>query len=131
MRIRALFITILAIIACGCNRERPAANAAVEVWGWNIAAASLEALVPAFQQRAPDLAITVTMSGTAMQSRFLLSLVAGVGAPDISQLQLVDAPKFTPSEKLADLTDVAKQYEHEFAPSFWKNCVHDDRVYAI
>lgn len=103
----------------------------VELWGWNIAAASLEALTPAFNEQYPDIKLSITMSGTAMQSRFLLSLIAGVGAPDISQLQLVDAPQFTPSGKLADLTEAARQYENDFSPAFWANCVHDGRIYAI
>ena len=128
-------ISLLGIIllpAWGC-RDRSTAPAvpALEVWGWNIAAASLEALVPAFQEERAAIDVNVTMSGTAMQSRFLLSLIADVGAPDVSQLQLVDAPKFTPSGKLADLTEVAARYEDQFSPAFWANCVHDGRVYAI
>ncbi len=131
-RAAAVRCGLLLVLLCGCE---PAANrndsASVEVWGWNIAAASLEALKPAFQERRPDVAVNITMSGTAMQSRFLLSLIAGVGAPDVSQLQLVDAPQFTPSGKLMDLTELAGAYAGQFTPSFWANCLHEGRLYAI
>lgn len=108
-----------------------APKAELEVWGWNIAAGSLEKLVPAFNDRYPDIHVSIHMSGTDMQSRFLLSLVAGVGAPDISQLQLVDAPRFGPSGRMMDLTDLAAKYEKRFSPAFWQNCVYDGRIYAI
>ena len=110
--------------------ERPL-EADLEVWSWNIAAASLEQLIPAFNERYPDIDVNIYMSGTNMQSRFLLSLVAEVGAPDISQLQLVDAPRFGPSGRMMDLTDRARQYADQFSPSFWKNCVDDGHVFAI
>ena len=131
---------VLAACASGCVAsdppgEGPSADselkAEIDIWSWNIAAASLEKLVPSFNERYPDIKVTIDMSGTNMQSRFLLSLVAGVGAPDLSQLQLVDAPRFGPSGRMMDLTEVAKQYEDSFSPSFWQNCVHNGRIYAI
>ena len=129
--ILSLLIPLFILSGCSGQGTSTSEGVALEVWGWNIAAASLEALVPEFQKQHPDVAVSVTMSGTAMQSRFLLSLVADVGAPDISQLQLVDAPKFTPSDKLTDLTEMAHPYEEVFSPAFWGNCVHEGRVYAI
>jgi ABC-type glycerol-3-phosphate transport system substrate-binding protein len=66
-----------------------------------------------------------------MQSRFLLSLSAGVGAPDVSQLQLAEAARYSRTRRLTDLTPVARKYEKDFPASFWKNCVFEGRVYAI
>jgi len=59
----------------------------VVVWGWNIASASLSKLVPSFNAIYPGVCVDVSMTGTNLQSRFLLSLSAGVGAPDVSQLE--------------------------------------------
>jgi len=123
-------LVVLAVLSACCTLEAHAATN-IEVWSWNIAAASLEKLIPAFNEHHPDIHVNIYMSGTDMQSRFLLSLVAGVGAPDISQLQLVDAPRFGPSGRMMDLTDRAQKYADDFSPSFWKNCVYDGRIFAI
>ncbi len=103
----------------------------VEVWGWNIAGASLTALAPAFESSHPDTDIVVKVSGTSMQSRFLLSMSSGRGAPDISQLQEREAGKFTRTGKLTDFTPWAMKYKNDFPASFWQSCVVDNRVYAI
>ena len=103
----------------------------IDVWGWNIAAKSLAKLVPDFNRRYPHVAVNVDMTGANLQTRFLLSLSAGVGAPDVSQLQMVDAPKYIATERLTDLTPVAARYEKSFSPSLWRNCLHNGKVYAI
>src|SRR5437016_835757 len=79
----------------------------VQVWSWNIAAKSLQKLVPAFHQKYPRVKVDVDMTGTNMQARFLLSLSAGVGAPDVMQLQMTEAPHYIATHRLADLTPVA------------------------
>ncbi len=103
----------------------------IQVWGWNIAAASLNKLVPAFNAIYPQVKVNVNMTGANLQSRFLLSLSAGVGAPEISQLQLAEAARYSITRRLTDLTEVAAKYEKDFPASFWKNCVFEGRVYAI
>ncbi|MBN2311199.1 MAG: extracellular solute-binding protein [Candidatus Hydrogenedentes bacterium] len=124
-------VALAGVVLAVCALAAGAEQTPIEIWSWNIAAASLEELVPAFNERRPDVSVTINMSGANMQSRFLLSLIAGVGAPDVSQLQLVDAPKFNPSGRMMDLTEHAKQYEAQFSPAFWVNCVHEGRIYAI
>lgn len=106
-------------------------NADLQVWAWNIAAASLNELAPGFEKQFPGCKLFVNMTGRNLQSRFLLSLSAGVGAPDVAQLQQREAPRYGMTGKLADLTAVAKPYENAFAASFWKSCVHEGRIYAI
>lgn len=103
----------------------------IQIWAWNIAAASLNELAPGFEKQYPNCHIHVNMTGTNLQSRFLLSLSAGVGAPDISQLQAREAPRYGITGKLTDLTPVAAKYEKDFAPSFWRDCVYEGRIYAI
>jgi len=103
----------------------------IQVWGWNIAAASLEKLVPPFNDIYPRVIVHVNMTGAYLQSRFLLSLSAGVGAPDVSQLQLAEAARYSRTRRLTDLTPVARKYEKDFPASFWKNCVFEGRIHAI
>ena len=103
----------------------------LQVWGWNIAAASLNKLVPGFNEVYPHVRINVNMTGANLQSRFLLSLSAGVGAPEVSQLQLAEASRYARTLRLTDLTPVAEKYASQFPASFWENCVYEGRVYAI
>lgn len=103
----------------------------VEFWGWNIASASLEKLRPGFNQEFPNCAIHINSGGESVQSRFLLSLAAGVGAPDIAQFQCREVLRYSSTGKLADLTEVAGAYASAFPPSFWENCVYQGRLYAI
>ena len=75
-------------------------DGAIEVWGWGIAAKSLNQLVPAFNRKYPKVTVDVNMTGANMQTRFFLSLAAGAGAPDVSQLQIREAPKYAETGQL-------------------------------
>ncbi len=103
----------------------------VVVWSWNIAAKALKDLIPSFEKRYPGVHVTVDMTGAKMQTRFMLSLAADVGAPEISQLQLSDAPHYMATGKLADLTAVAAQYSNDFPASRWEDCEVNGHVFAI
>lgn len=113
--------------------EVPAAQARgdITVWSWNIAAKSLQKLAPDFEKRDPQVRVTVDMTGARMQTRLMLSLAAGVGAPDVSQLQNTEAPHYIATGQLADLTAVAAKYRTMFPASLWDNCTLHGRVYAI
>lgn len=112
------------------NEEREGATS-ISAWGWNIAADSLDSLAPGFEAEHAEIDIRITRSGANMQSRFLLSLAGGVGAPDICQLQEREAQKFTSTHRLADLTGYARSYAKEFAPAFWASGQHEGHTYAI
>lgn len=109
----------------------PQVEGTIDIWAWNIAAAALKNLMPEFNKRYPNVKAGITMSGANMQSRFLLSLSARVGAPDISQLQHVETPFYVDTERMLDLTPMAKKYEGQFAEAFWRNCCKDGKIYAI
>lgn len=104
---------------------------AITVWSWNIAAKSLQRLAPDFERRQPAVKVNVDMTGARMQTRLMLSLAAGVGAPDVSQFELTDAPRYIATGRLADLTPVAEKYKAQFPASLWDNCTLNGRVYAI
>lgn len=103
----------------------------LEVWSWNIAAKSLQKLTPAFNRSYPHVRVNVDMTGARMQARLLLSLAAEVGAPDVSQLQLAEAPRYIATGKLADLTPVAAKYKTRFPAALWDSCLQNGKVYAI
>lgn len=135
---RGAVIAVVALVAAGLTwlprlggDAQADGRQRVEVWGWNIAAESLDGLTPAFEQQHPDIDVAVNVSGANLQSRFLLSLASGVGAPDVAQLQERETPKFTATSRLMDLTPVAQRYADQFASAFWSSCLYDGRVYAI
>jgi lactose/L-arabinose transport system substrate-binding protein len=103
----------------------------ITVWGWNIAAKSLKSLVPKFNEHWPRVEPDVHVSGANMQTRFLLSLAAGTGAPDVMQLQAYETPRYVATGRLTDLTPVAAKYAKDFPAASWANCLHDGKVYAI
>jgi len=103
----------------------------VTVWSWNIAAKSLQSLTPQFEHDHAGTKVTVEMNGTNIQSRLLLALVAGVGAPDVTQFQFYEAPHYIATGTLADLTPVAKKYETMFPKAVWQNCTMNGKIYAI
>src|SRR5690349_18791879 len=51
------------------------------VWSWNIAAKSLQGLIPAFERDYPHVHVAVDMTGARMETRVMLSLASNVGAP--------------------------------------------------
>jgi lactose/L-arabinose transport system substrate-binding protein len=106
-------------------------HGALTVWSWNIAAKSLQRLIPDFNRRVPHVKVQVDMTGARMQTRLMLSLAADVGAPDISQFELTDAPRYIATRRLADLTPVAAKYRTLFPASLWDNCTLEGHVYAI
>jgi lactose/L-arabinose transport system substrate-binding protein len=103
----------------------------VTAWSWNIAAKSLKELVPGYERTHLGVHVAVDMTGANMQTRLMLSLAAGVGAPDVSQFELTDAPRYIATGRLADLTPVAGKYRALFPTSLWDNCTINGRVYAI
>ncbi len=127
----AVTIVLLLAFAPTASSEGGPPRVELQGWAWNIAAASLNELVPAFMRRHPDIGVHVAMTGTNMQSRLLLSLSSGVGAPDFCSLQSVEAPFYAQTRRMTDLTPWAAKYEKAFAPAFWNNAVFEGRVYGI
>lgn len=103
----------------------------IEVWAWNIAAVALGDIVPGFNEQYPHVRVSVNMTGANMLVRLMLSLSSGMGAPDVSQIEAQNAPRFALTGRLTDLSPFAMKYADRFAPASWGNCVHEGKLYAI
>ncbi|MCL4694679.1 MAG: extracellular solute-binding protein, partial [Candidatus Hydrogenedentes bacterium] len=104
----------------------------LNVWAWSIAAASLEQRIPAFRETYPGVDININMSGSSTANlRLMLTLSSGSGAPDVSQIEIANAPRYSMTGRLIDLTKVAAPYADRFVPASWANCTLNGRVYAI
>jgi lactose/L-arabinose transport system substrate-binding protein len=109
----------------------PNTSGHVTVWAWNIAAESLKKITPEFSKKYPHVDVNVDMTGARMQTRLMLSLASGVGAPDVSQFEIYDARRFIATGQLADLTPVAGKYKDLYPAYLWDNCQMNGHVYAI
>lgn len=104
----------------------------LNVWAWSIAAASLEQRIPAFREMYPSVDININMSGSSTANlRLMLTLSSGAGAPDVSQIEIANAPRYGMTGRLTDLTEVASPYADRFVPASWANCALNGRIYAI
>lgn len=131
--IKTFFVYSICLSICAhCVSAEPnQIEGAIEIWAWNIAAGSLGKLLPEFNAKYPNIKVNISKTGWQVQSRLLLSLSAGIGAPDATQLLVTETQRYTSTGRLMDLTSVAIKYERDFVPSYWQNCLYDGKVYAI
>jgi len=113
------------------NKSPQKIRGEINVWAWTIAAGSLQKLLPLFNEKYPNIKVNISKTGWQVQQRLLLSLSAGVGAPDITQLLGMETQRYTFTGELMDLTGVAGQYEKDFVPSTWQNCLYNGKLCAI
>jgi lactose/L-arabinose transport system substrate-binding protein len=137
-------VTALAIVATACggddspddaelSADTPAEEleADLEVWAWNVAAASLEDAVPGFNEQYPNVNVTVNDIGREdVYQRLIIGLEAGgEGLPDVSALE---------SDRIATvynsfpdgLTDLgqfgADEYQQDYEEGKWDDSVGPD-----
>lgn len=140
--IRLLLLCLL-LLAAGCSesdtqepvttllQSSSALHGSITVWSWNIAAKALIHATPDFERQHPGVHVDVEMTGARMQTRILLALAAGVGAPDVASIQQTDIPYFISTRQFTDLTPVAEKYRDMFPASAWNNCMLNGHLYAI
>ncbi len=103
----------------------------ITVWAWNIAAKGLREVLPDFNKQYPNVKVDINMTGGQMLQRLLTSLAAGVGAPDVAQLETRYLERYTITGRLMDLTPVILPYKDDFVDSKWPPCIHEGRIYAV
>lgn len=131
-----LLLLTMVLAACGeaetSPTEAPAAGAPadpaqvegeVTVWAWNIAAKSLEAVVPEFNKQYPNVKVTVQDVGRLdVYDRLTTGLQGGgAGLPDVVAVESDRMDVYTAAfpEGFADLTSRAEKYKAQFDPSKW------------
>ncbi|MBN1516635.1 extracellular solute-binding protein [Candidatus Sumerlaeota bacterium] len=103
----------------------------LEVWSWNVAGNCLLDANEDFKKEYPEIDSELIITSTMVQQRLMLSLISGVGAPDVTQYEAVDAPRYNISGRMLDLTEWAMKYKDDFSQAYWINCEYEGKVYAI
>lgn len=107
----------------------------VTVWGWNVAAKSLQANIEGFNKLYPNVKVTVPDIGQKdVYDKLTTGLAAGgSGLPDVVQVESDHMDVYTSRfpEGFADLTDRASKYEKDFDPSKWAQSKAKGKIRSI
>ncbi|NWJ48882.1 MAG: sugar ABC transporter substrate-binding protein [Chloroflexi bacterium] len=107
----------------------------VTVWGWNVAAKSLQADVEGFNKLYPNVKVTVQDIGRLdVYDKLTTGLAAGgVGLPDVVQVESDHMDVYTSKfpDGFADLTEKATKYEKDFDPSKWAQSKINGKIRSI
>lgn len=105
---------------------------AVTVWAWNIAAKSLNALVPAFNKIYPNIKIQVLeIPYDEANNKFRLAMNSGSGFPDVWTSEGPVTGEYIQRGALLDITDKALPYKNDFVNYKWAEVTRGSRIYAL
>jgi lactose/L-arabinose transport system substrate-binding protein len=107
----------------------------ITVWGWNVAAKSLDSNVAGFKKLYPGVNVKVEDIGRLdVYDKLTTGLAAGgAGLPDVVAIESDRMDVYTTKfpEGLADLTERASKYEKDFDPSKWAQSKPKGKVRSI
>jgi len=136
----ALMGMTLVLTACSSSSTtEPQADATkgeIKVWGWNIAAKSLQAIVPEFNKKYPDIKVVVEDIGrTDVYDKVTAGLSAnGAGLPDVIQMETERLPIYTHQfpDGFANLSKLgADAYKDKISASKWQQAAVKDKIIAM
>ncbi|OGA35439.1 MAG: hypothetical protein A3G80_15285 [Betaproteobacteria bacterium RIFCSPLOWO2_12_FULL_62_13b] len=123
---------VVAILLLGFDLGIAYAKDKLTVWTYDQNTLVVNALKPEFEKKYPNVEIEVVKMGPwDLMDKLLVSLASGSGLPDVSVVIRRAFTKYAASEKLVDLTDLAKLYEKDFDSTIWGEGTYQNRVYGI
>lgn len=121
--------TSQATSAADLNPEPPGT---ISIWAWNTAAKSLQALIPEFNKRYPDITVKVLeISHDDANQKFRLAVTTGSGFPDVWDTEGPLTYEYIKAGALMDLTSLASQYKNDFVSYKWAEVMQNNKIYAI
>ncbi|MFC7581060.1 ABC transporter substrate-binding protein [Schaalia naturae] len=96
----------------------------ITVWAWEPTIQQDSDVVKAFEEKYPNIHVTVTNVGGAADTYTALSnaLQAGSGLPDAAQIEYYALPQYATGSSLADLTEFgAGDLEGQYTPGTWNS----------
>jgi lactose/L-arabinose transport system substrate-binding protein len=127
-----IIIALLTMVVAACSSGTDTGGKVeIKVAAWNDAADSLEASIPGFNKKYPDIKVTIVRV-TPDYQKITPALTSGIGAPDIIQTQQRDFHNFLMKfpNQFVDVTDKLGSHKDEFAEVAWKSVEKDGKVYA-
>jgi len=116
------------LLGCLSMGMQVAQASTVTYWSWIDA----EKFIERFEQLHPGINIEFTKLGPwDLHDKFLVSLAAGTGGPDIAQIVTRRFSSFMETEALTDITDKTKPFEKDFMPSVWQMVQYKGKVYGL
>ncbi len=127
------FIMMLITVSCGGKKEEvvatqslPEINAETEteitIWCWNVGAKALQAVVPIFNKKYPNIKVTVQEFGTQPYEKYGVVFASGEGMPDISPMEndFVHTYAENYPQVFLDMTDLA--------PDNWESTMDPSKI---
>lgn len=126
----------LGLAALGCSSSGGQRRGVVDAWGWNIAAASLEEVVPMFRKANPGVDVSVVDTGrNDLYDRATTGFAAGgVGLPDVLILESDRLSGYVQvfPQGIANLSGLgAERLRDRIASNKWPQAILNGDIYAI
>ena len=99
-------------------------------WSWT---SSADKLIAEFEKAYPSIKIEhpTIGSGATEYSKLQTVLKAGIGAPDVVQIEFQYLPQFIESGGLQDISQYVKDYKSYFQDWTWNQCTRGEKIYAV
>lgn len=124
------------LAAFGCSSSGGQRSGVVDAWGWDIAAASLDEVVPMFRKARPGIDVSVVDTGRLdLYDKATTGFAAGgVGLPDVLMVESDRLSGYVQvfPQGIANLSELgAGRLRDRLASSKWPQAILDGDVYAL
>ncbi len=126
----------LGLAAFGCSSSGGQQSGVVDAWGWDIAAASLEEVVPMFRKARPGIDVSVVDTGRLdLYDKATTGFAAGgVGLPDVLMLESDRLSGYVQvfPQGIANLSELGVgELRARIAANKWPQATLDGDIYAL
>lgn len=127
------YVGILTVVLLLASAAVAAAEeVTLTVWGWGETVTGLQAAFEIWKKDHPNVKLeTAVYDQGDVQDMLAISLMTGVGAPDICPVEQARVAQFAALGGLEDLTDIVAGKEDEFASFALANSQYNGRYYAV
>lgn len=126
----------LGLATLGCSSSGGQRSGVVDAWGWDIAAASLDEVVPMFRKARPGIDVNVVDTGRLdLYDKATTGFAAGgVGLPDVLMVESDRLSGYVQvfPQGIANLSELgAERLRDRLASNKWPQAILDGDIYAL
>jgi len=126
----AVSISLLGMLTFPLASTALAEKERITVWAWGEAALGVQATIKLFEERTGIEVNLVKMGPWDVMDKFLISLRAGKGAPDVCRISSRVFDSYAATGKLVDLTDVISPHRNDLLETALKATTFKNRNWA-